>query len=182
MKKIFLPIVLCALMVFSSLLLACTPIGEHEHNLVWKDEVKATCVQDGIQGHNVCTICGYWFDKAGNKIDEKDCVIEATGKHTFKDGKCTVCDTPDPTWQGGEDRPDPPVDQLAWLKGEWIEEYDDDPWSLTYDGTTMSVTYAYGSGLTTSIATSLTPVSETKALFTVNGITAGECSVTKVDN
>ena len=101
MKKIFLPIVFCVLMAISSLLLACTPIGEHTHNLVWKDDVAATCVKDGIRGHNVCTICGYWFDKDGNKIDEEDCVIDATGEHTFKDGKCTVCGATDPNWTGG---------------------------------------------------------------------------------
>ena len=165
MKKIFLPIVLCVLMAISSLLLACTPIGEHEHNLVPVDEVAATCGKDGIRAHNVCTICGYWFDDDGNQIDELDCVIEATGKHTFKDGTCTVCGATDPNWNGGggevdpdPDNPDNPDDpdeptELAWLVGEWSQE-GDSPWTVTFDGTTLKISYYRNEQLLAVTATS----------------------------
>ncbi len=194
MKKIFLPIVLCVLMVFSSLLLACTPIGEHDHNLVPVDEVAATCGKDGIRAHNVCTICGYWFDDDGNQIDELDCVIEATGKHTFKDGTCTVCGATDPTWQGGgggedpdnpdnPDNPDEPVDKLAWLQGEWQEEVETQavkPWTVNFDGKELKISFYRDDELQVVTATSFKAEGDDKVTFVVPNGTQGEFSIEKV--
>ncbi len=182
MKKIFLPIVLCVLMAISSLLLACTPIGEHTHQFEWKEEVAATCGKDGIQAHNVCTVCGYWFDKDGNKIDEKDCVIPATGKHTFKDGKCTVCGAPDPEWKG--DEPNPPAYQFEWLKGEWKQEDSSTgkPWELKFDGTTLTITYLKTDELATVNATSFKATSDTVVTYTLEGYTEGTFTITKISD
>ncbi len=181
-------------MVFGSMLLACTPIAEHEHNFVEVPQVEATCGHDGIRAHKECTICRYWFDEQGNKVDEREYVIPATGKHDFKEGTCTVCGATDPNWQGGggdvdpddPDNPDNPDDPdeptvLAWLEGEWTQFNEEKPWTLTFDGKTMELTY-YHAGTENHITiTKFIETSDSKATFT-DGVTAGECTVTKIND
>lgn len=102
------------------------PAGEHKHNLTKVDAVPPTCSQDGTIEYWTCdgTDCaGKYFDADGNElasivdpatgehtenaVDNKNgthtvtcsvCnkAIVENEKHTFENGKCTVCEAVDP--------------------------------------------------------------------------------------
>ena len=77
-----------------------TPDPECKHtNTVVEGAIEATCNKAGFTGNTVCVDC--------KEVIANGTEIPATGKHTFADGKCTVCgeadpnytpDTPDTQW------------------------------------------------------------------------------------
>ena len=64
------------------------PIGHGEG--VIKNAVEASCTKEGYTGDKVCPVCG--------EVLERGTAVAAVG-HTFKDGKCAVCGTADPTYK-----------------------------------------------------------------------------------
>ncbi|MBE6565961.1 MAG: hypothetical protein E7659_02520 [Ruminococcaceae bacterium] len=75
-----------------------TPDPECKHtNTVVEGATEATCNTAGFTGNTVCTDC-----KAVIANGEE---IPATGKHTFEEGKCTVCGAEDPDYV----KPDAPA-------------------------------------------------------------------------
>ena len=66
-------------------------------NTVVEGATEATCNTAGFTGNTVCADC--------KEVITKGEEIPATGKHTFADGKCTVCGAEDPDYV----KPDAPV-------------------------------------------------------------------------
>ncbi len=76
-----------------------TPVEpECKHtNTVVEGATEATCNTPGFTGNTVCADC--------KEVIANGTEIPATGKHTFADGKCTVCGAEDPDYV----KPDAPV-------------------------------------------------------------------------
>ncbi|GEM_PF-3374736 len=76
-----------------------------------KTEAKEpTCNEAGNIAYWYCPeLDSYFSDEALTEvIDLEDTILPATGKHTFKDGKCTVCGTADPDYTPEvEPKPEP---------------------------------------------------------------------------
>lgn len=68
------------------------PASGHSYTIPVIDE-EATCGKPGKQ-HKKCSKCG----TEDTSLTEE---IPATGKHTFENGKCSVCNEPDPTYPSG---------------------------------------------------------------------------------
>lgn len=58
------------------------------HDKILSGAKDPTCVEDGYTGDTVCSACGDCFDEGE--------VIPKLTKHTYKDGKCSVCGAVDP--------------------------------------------------------------------------------------
>lgn len=83
-----------------------------EHALEKTEKKDATCIEDGNIEYHKCSKCKVTFKDANASqiINENDVIISKTGKHTYKDGVCTVCGEKDPNYQatnlGGEGEKD----------------------------------------------------------------------------
>ena len=66
-----------------------TPECKHTNTVV-EGAIEATCDKAGFAGNTVCADC--------KEVIANGEEIPATGKHTFADGKCTVCGTADPNY------------------------------------------------------------------------------------
>lgn len=80
-----------------------------------KIEAKApTCIEAGNIEYWYCPELDCYFrdEELTQSINLEDTVIPATGKHTFKEGKCTVCGTADPDYTTETSKPEdkPTVD------------------------------------------------------------------------
>ena len=61
------------------------------HEYIWKDEVSATCTDEGVISHYECGNCGTCFDE--NYYEITNIAIETT-PHTYVDMVCTACGRP----------------------------------------------------------------------------------------
>ena len=51
--------------------------SEHEHEYVLKDELAATCTEDGLASHYLCEVCSTYFDLDKNVVKHADLIIPA---------------------------------------------------------------------------------------------------------
>ena len=75
----------------------CTKDASHTKTVeatVTSTTTDATCAKDGQTAYRASVT----FDGT-DYSDEKTVAIQATGKHTYVDGKCTVCGAADPDYQ-----------------------------------------------------------------------------------
>lgn len=75
----------------------------HQHTFVKVSGTPATCGAPGTKDYYHCTAAGCdvankMYADAQGKTEITDLVIPATGKHTFADGKCSVCGAVDPDY------------------------------------------------------------------------------------
>ena len=75
--------------------------------------IEATCAAAGYTGNTVCADCGVVVTKGEE--------IPATGKHTFADGKCSVCGEADPDYVAPEE-PDVPGESESVTASKTIAE------------------------------------------------------------
>ena len=75
--------------------------------------IEATCAAAGYTGDTVCVDCGVVVTKGEE--------IPATGKHTFADGKCSVCGANDPDYVAPEE-PDVPGESESVTASKTIAE------------------------------------------------------------
>ena len=78
------------------LLLACLLVGcgEHEHELIYREPVPATCGAEGSEGYWYCADCDKAFtaeDAVTEITDRATLKKPATGGHSYVDNVCTVC-------------------------------------------------------------------------------------------
>ena len=66
------------------------------HSMTKTEAKEVSCNKEGSREYFSCSICGKYFsDEAGTTEIVKDSwIIPATGEHTYKDGACDVCNTP----------------------------------------------------------------------------------------
>lgn len=83
---------------------AQTVIGKTGHSLTKTYASAATCVTDGNITYWTCGACPKIFSDAEGKteIAAAQIVITATGKHTYLDGICTMCEGADPDYKPDE--------------------------------------------------------------------------------
>jgi uncharacterized repeat protein (TIGR02543 family) len=65
--------------------------AEHDYG-DWIEELPATCVNTGTIAHYHCLVCGKDFNN--DKEELSTIVIPATNVHSYVNGKCEVCSTP----------------------------------------------------------------------------------------
>ena len=84
-------VILIAAAVVTILLLTGKNKGdsEHKHELVWHEEVAATCTEDGRMGYYSCKGCDMLFDKDMNEVTMAELTIKAG--HVFENLICKRC-------------------------------------------------------------------------------------------
>lgn len=81
-----------------------------EHKNVTETAAKeATCADEGNIRYWYCPDCKAYFKDAelAAEITEDDTVVEATGKHNYVNGVCSVCKAEDPDYDPSADTKDP---------------------------------------------------------------------------